>query len=36
MAFAGNRSIRAKVISPETKVMLPEILLKSDAIYLVL
>ena len=30
MAFAGNRSIRAKVISHETRVMSPEILLKSE------
>ena len=30
MAFAGNRSICAKVISPETRVMAPEILLKSE------
>ena len=34
MAFAGNRSIRAKVISPETIVMSPEILDKSPEILL--
>ena len=34
MAFAGNRSICAKVISPETRVMSPEILDKSPEILL--